>query len=265
MEVQDLPFSRDTSPPHASAKEPPVPLKRVRVIALAFVFVSLAVVLAVDEWRAMHVLFIGNSYTYVNNLPQMIADLARAGHQRPLKFDMETPGGYTLEQHWTGGKAATKIAARHWDFVVLQEQSMRPLDNPKLMFDYAARLDSEIKKQGVRTLLYQTWARQAVIGRQEELNKAYLDLGRVLNACVVPVGMAWEGALGDDPQLALYSADKSHPTMAGTYLAACVFYATIYDKSPEGLPGKIGGLGNDEAKRLQVIAWKTVHQLAGAK
>ena len=60
----------------------------------------------------------------------------------------------------------------------------------------------------------------------------------------------------------LHSADKSHPGKAGTYVATCVFYATIYGTSPEGLPGAIGGLSDAEARRLQVIAWHTVRGLA---
>src|SRR5947207_963512 len=180
--------------------------------ALAVFALALAVmpVRAADEPKPVRVLFIGNSYTYVNDLPKMIAELARAGKQRPLEHDRETPGGCSLEKHWKDGKAVKKIEAGKWDFVVLQEHSLRPLDNRPLMFEYAVKLDSEVKKQNAKTLLYQTWARQNTPGRQAELSKAYLDLGKELKAGVVPVGMAWEQALKDDPGLALHSADKSH-------------------------------------------------------
>jgi len=229
-----------------------------------FLFGALIAARAGREMKPLRILFIGNSYTSVNNLPKMIADLAKAGDQRLFEFEMETPGGCTLEKHWKDGKAVGKIAAGNWDFVVLQEQSLRPLNDPKLMFEYAAKLDGEIKKYKAKTLLYQTWARQNAIEKQPELSKAYLDLGKELKADVAPVGMAWEQALKDDPKLALYRDDKSHPAKAGTYLAACVFYAKIYNQSPEGLPGKIGDLGDDQAKKLQTIAWKTIQQLAGS-
>ncbi len=225
-------------------------------ISLLFPWVALA---GADP-PPIRVLFIGNSYTYVNDLPQMIADLAQAAKQRPLVFDKETPGGYSLEQHWKDAKAVKKIATGTWDFVVLQEQSLRPLNEPQLMFDYAAKFAGEIKKTNAKTLLYQTWARQDALERQPELSKAYLDLGTMLKADVVPVGMAWERARKDDPELVLHSADKSHPSKAGTYLAACVFYAVIYNKSPEGLPGKPGGLSDAEAMKLQTIAWETIHK-----
>ena len=236
-------------------------IARRRVFALAFLCVAIAGVLAGGEPAPIRVLFIGNSYTGVNDLPQMIAELAKAARQRPFEFDTETPGSCTLEKHWKDGKAARKIAGGKWDFVVLQEQSMRPLLDPGLMFDYAIRLQGAIAEHGAKTILYQTWARQGEIEKQAELSKAYLDLGKQLKVIVAPVGMAWERALRDDPKLALHSADKSHPSKAGSYLAACVLYSTIYCRSAEGLPGKIGGLGGAEVGKLQAIAWKTVRRL----
>jgi len=230
----------------------------------ASLFIVLAMPAAGEDTKPIRVLFIGNSYTYVNDLPGMIAALAKAGHQRPIESDKETPGGCTLEQHWRNGKAAAKIAAGTWDFVVLQEQSTRPLSDPALMTTYAARLDALITAQHAKTLLYQTWARQNAMERQPELSKTYTDLGKQLNADVVPAGTAWALALKSDPTLALHGEDKSHPTPAGTYLAACVFYATLYGKTSEGLPGKIGGLGDTAARKLQAIAWQAVQQQAGS-
>jgi hypothetical protein len=224
-----------------------------------------AAVAAREEPKPVRVLFIGNSYTYVNELPQMIAELAKAGGQRPLVYDKETPGGCTLEKHWKDEKAVKKIAGSNWDYVVLQEQSLRPLTNRGLMFEYAGKLDGEVKKHHAATLLYQTWARQDAPEKQAELSKAYYDLGKELKAQVVPVGAAWEKALKENPGLALHGADKSHPSKAGTYLAACVFYAALYGKSPEGLPGKIGDLSEGDAKKLQGVAWQTVQALAEKK
>jgi hypothetical protein len=238
--------------------------RRLFLAALALV-TAVAPAFPGEGPKPVRVLFIGNSYTYYNDLPGMLAALARAGKQPPLVHERETPGGYTLEKHWMDGKALKKLAAGKWDYVVLQEQSLRPLRDRARMFEYAHKLDDEIKRHGARTLLYQTWARQDAPEKQPELSRAHLDLGKELKARVVPVGMAWEWALKEAPKLALHVADKSHPSKAGTYLAACVFYATLYGKSPEGLPGDIGGLPDAEARRLQAVAWKTVRELAEKK
>ena len=213
---------------------------------------------ATDE---VQVLFIGNSFTYYHELPKMVAELAKAGKQRPLRFEQVTPGGYTLEKHWKDGKALAKIQARKWDFVILQEQSQAPLTKRDAMFDHAKKFDAEIKKQGSKTILYMTWAMQNKPEGQAAISKAYLDLSKELKAQLAPVGNAWEAALKADKNLMLHDKDKLHPNTTGTYLAACVMYATIYGKSPEGLPGSIGKLTDDESRPLQAIAWKTVQPM----
>lgn len=206
----------------------------------------------------VQVLFIGNSLTAGNDLPKMVAELAKAGKQRPLRYQREVPGGRTLEKHWQDGKALAMIQSRHWDFVVLQEQSQAPLLKRDSMFEHGKKFDGEIQKRGAKTILYMTWALLNKPDDQAAISKAYLDLSRELKARMAPVGDAWQAALQADPKLLLHSKDQKHPTPAGTYLAACVFYAAIYEKSPEGLPGSIGKLTDEEARSLQVIAWQTV-------
>jgi hypothetical protein len=233
---------------------------RIGILALIFlgVFVATAQSQTTKPTDELHILFIGNSLTYVNDLPKMVSELAKAGGQRPLVYDRETPGGCTLEKHWKDGKALAKIQARKWDYVVLQEYSTGPLLKRDSMFDYGKKFDAEIKKQGTKTLLYMTWAYQGRLEDQPAISKAYMDLAADLKAEIAPVGNAWEAAILADKKLVLHQNDKKHPTATGTYLAACVFYATVYDKSPEGLPGNIGKLTDEEARPLQVIAWNTV-------
>jgi hypothetical protein len=208
--------------------------------------------------REIHVLWIGNSLTYYNDLPRMVAELARAGRQPTLVHQQETPGGCTLEKHWNDGKALNKLRSRKWDFVVLQEHSQMPLKDPAPMFEYAKRFAAEIKKQGGETLLYLPFPLAKAPENQGKLTTLHENLAAQIKARVVPVGPAWAQALATDKPPRLYHTDMVHPGKDGSYLAACVFYATIYGKSPEGLPGKIGGLSDKEAQRFQAIAWHVV-------
>jgi hypothetical protein len=208
----------------------------------------------------IHVLFIGNSLTFVNDLPKMTSELAKAGKQRPLQYQRHTPGGCTLERHWTEGKALAKIQSRKWDFVVLQEHRPVAQEQREKMFEYGKKLDAEITKNGAKTILYMTWARQNMPDELPTISKPYLDLSKELKSQLAPVGVAWGMALQADKKLSLHRSDRRHPNPTGTYLAACVFYATIYSKSPEGLPGNIGDLTDAEAKPLQAIAWKVVQK-----
>ena len=235
-------------------------LTRIGLLVLIFLG-AVAVTFQLSEAEpvnGLHVLFVGNSFVYVNDLPKMVAELAKAAGQRPLVYERETPGGCTLEKHWKDGKALAKIQSRQWDFVVLQDQSQAPLKRRDEMLEYGRKFDTEIKRQGAKTVLYMTWANQGTPQDQAAITNAYEDLAKDLQARLAPVGNAWEAALGADKKLILHGDDHKHPNATGTYLAACVFYATIYGKSPQGLPGSIGNLSDEEARPLQVIAWKTV-------
>ncbi len=214
-----------------------------------------------DAEESQQVLFIGNSYTYQNDLPGMLAALGKAGGH-PFVVDKSVAGGFTLEQHWRQEKALAKIQSRKWDYVVLQEQSQLPFVDPDRMHKFARLLDAEIEKQGAQTVFFLTWARQNSPDKQEAINQGYQTIAKDLDAQVSPVGIAWQQALAADDELALYKSDKSHPTKAGTYLAACVFYATLTGESPVSLPGRIGGLSDEAAKLLQETAWVVVQAQA---
>ncbi len=228
------------------------------VLALLLIGLSAGNSSAAEPLEQVQVLFIGNSFTFFHDMPKMVAELAKAGKQRPLNFVQVAPGGCTLEKHWKDGKALMAIQSRKWDFVVLQEQSQRPLLNKDSMFDYAKRLNAEIEKQGAKTLLYMTWAYKDKPDDQKAITESYLELAKEINAEIAPAGLAWQEAILADKELILHERDKKHPNVTGSYLAACVFYATIYGKSPEGLPGSIGKLTDEDAVPLQAIAWRVV-------
>lgn len=204
------------------------------------------------------VLFIGNSYTYANDLPNLIATLAHAAEDRPaFVYDTQLVGGATLQEHWNQGIALTKIRQGNWDFVVLQEQSQMPLLDQNAFFQYARLFAAEIKLKGAIPLFFMTWARQYAPNTQPALSQAYITIAQDVRGEVAPVGTAWQKSLTQKPALILHAADGSHPNEAGSYLAACVFYAHVYVKSPVGLPPLLSVSAGDAAW-LQLIAWQTV-------
>lgn len=231
----------------------------------------------------LRVLFIGNSYIYVNDLPFQIQRIAEAaGAELALEVVSVTPGGMTLERHWESGASRRLIRQGGWTHVVLQEQSTRPIDDPDAFYEYARRFDAEIDRVGAETVFYLTWARQDRPASQDTLTRVYLTAAEELGARVAPVGLAWQRAFAEDPAIVLHSDDRSHPGPTGTYLAALVFYATLYDASPVGTPAMRWSSGFDErparpgyaggrrpadeidplldetAAMLQQIAWETV-------
>lgn len=197
------------------------------------------------------ILFLGNSYTFVNDLPQTLAYVA-ASAGKNLNFDSNAPGGYTLQGHSTNATSLAKIAAGNWDFVVLQEQSQLP-SFPDFqvfaeVFPYARTLDSLITASNpcTETIFFMTWGRKngdasncaswppvcTYEGMDSLLNLRYNMMADSNNALVSPVGALWRYIRQNYPQIELYQSDESHPSEAGTYAAACCFYTIIFREDP---------------------------------
>lgn len=213
-------------------------------------------------------LFIGNSFTSVNDLPDTFAELAWSGGHR-VQTQALDEGGWTLAEHLAASETAPTISSEHWDDVVLQEQSQIPAlaaDRTGMMYPAATTLVGMIRKQGAAPILYLTFAHQGgwpeeglpdYASMQAAIDAGYMGIAEQLGVPVAPVGAAWETVVGEASPPAMWQSDGTHPTVSGTYLAACVFYATLFRQSPVGL-GYADGLPSGEAHALQTVAASTV-------
>lgn len=188
------------------------------------------------EKTTYKVLFVGNSYTYYNDgvdfhLQKMLA--ADASSDSILYSCQKiAKGSYTLEAHSGDTETQNKIRNTQWNTVVVQEQSTRPINNPALFLEFATSLDLEIKKINAKTVLYMTWAEKDQPGDIEALATSYLFVAAQINAKTAPVGRVWEYIQKSNPQIELYTSDNKHPTLSGTYVAACVFFHSLFGKNP---------------------------------
>ena len=203
----------------------------------------------------LKVLFIGNSFTARNDLPNLIARLAVA-RGRGLQHRLISAGGASLRTHWNAGEALKAIKAGHYDCVVLQEQSTLPIKNANRMHENIRLFDTAIKAARARTVLYITWARQSVPESQLAITDAYVRIGRELNATVVPVGVAWQNFLRKHNDPVLHDRDQSHPTLAGSYLAACTFFGVLFGEDVGKIADEVAGLTAKQRDLLQKYAWQ---------
>ena len=225
------------------------------------------------------ILFIGNSYTSVNNLPDIFRQLV-AGENLPIPtIAASTPGGLTLEKHAKLPATLGKIDEGNWDVVIVQGQSQEAAmaeqsENMRANFQSgAAELCRRIKARSpnARIVFYQTWARHAdywnstnpdksvgndPVDMQARIRKWYRQVAQTAgpqNAAVASVGDAWELNYKSPGPIRLHAKDNSHPAFSGSYLAAVVIYGAIYH--PPSLALKFRGPLNDaEATRLQNFA-----------
>ena len=212
----------------------------------------------------LHVLFLGNSYTYVNDLPGMFRNLSTSGGIA-VNVESIAYGGWTLGAPPTGFASdpgtLAKLAQGGLDVLVLQEQSQIPtvpvfVDSSTIPGARILRDAARAASPCVRTVMFETWGRrdggQQCPGTpcsapfadfdamQDELTAAYKKIAQALGAEVAPVGEAWRLVRHQHPEIVLFQGDGSHPSNDGTYLAACVFYSKVFGKAPAGLPGQAG-------------------------
>ncbi len=203
--------------------------------------------------KSLKVLFIGNSFTARNNLPGMIASMAIAADNE-FDYRLIQQGGASLRMHWNQGEAQKAIQSGKYDYVILQEQSTLPVKNATRFHENVRLFDPAIRESRAKMVLYETWARRNAPDSQAMLTNGYRAIGKELGALVVPVGEAWERFLKKHDKPVLHDKDNSHPTIAGTYLAACVFFTTLFGRSAVGIKTPIEGLTEEEMKLLQSAA-----------
>lgn len=221
-------------------------------------------------------LFLGNSYTYYNDLPKLIEDIAKSKGDI-FNHDKYTPGGKSLFDHASDITSLNKIKNGEWDYVILQDQSQKPAFNPAFVsancLPYAKQLSDSVYKYNPcgKPLFFMTWGRKngdasncasyppicTYEGMQARLRSSYLIMGNQNNAPVAAVGAVWRDLRTANPNINLYSSDESHPSLNGSYLAACTFYASIFHKSPVGA-WKPTTMDSTNARLIQIQAQSTV-------
>lgn len=222
-------------------------LRIISYLIFALLFSTHAV-----DGKTVRALFIGNSYTDVNNLPEIVKQIALSTGDT-LIYSKNAPGGYTFQMHTTNATTISLLQAGNWDYVILQEQSQLPSfpDNDVAIqvYPYAAALDSMVKAGSpcATTLFYMTWGRQngdatncqffpplcTYFGMDSLLQLRYTIMAQDNHAAISPVAKVWFKIRADFPALNLYASDGSHPNNNGSFAAACSFYSVMFGKNPQ--------------------------------
>jgi len=226
------------------------------------------------EEKAKKLLFIGNSYTYGNSLPLMVKAMMES-QKLKTEVKMLARGGFTLATHLNeqargnGNLSCKRVIEKGWDFVVLQDQSSRPTIGLKETIRDIKIFNKIIKPTKAQPILFMTWGYNHDPQEYKEMTfdlaVAYCKASKATGIPVAPVGLAWQHCRKANPMIQLHQNDQSHPTAAGSYLTACVFYQVITGKSPIGLPTKLKdgnkglvSLDKKIATAIQKAAFKSV-------
>ena len=223
------------------------------------------------------ILWVGNSFFYYNNsmhghFGQLVSSAVPPARARSTSVtisgsgldwhDMESllrPGGLGRYSFVGDNEIRFNKPGRQYDTVIMMDCSQCPI-HPQLqgIFHDTVRKNSQILvRGGVRQVLFMSWAYKDKPEMTAQLAEQYTIAGNANDALVIPAGLAFAKAIARRPDVELYVSDKRHPSVAGTYLAACTVYATLYRRSPVGL-SYTAGLNSEIVTMLQTAAWETV-------
>lgn len=226
--------------------------------------------------KPLRVLMVGNSYTKFNLLHLLLSRIADGASGPRIHVDVEARAGYSLRMHLKSRTALIKIKNGHYSHVVLQGHSLSAVDHPDELAEDAERFNTVIAASGARTVLYETWARKPntslyrkhalvrtfndMVGR---IDTAYSGIARKLHVELAPIGGAFVRAWRTDPAVPLWGADGSHPTLAGSYMAACVLYGAITGRDPRESSYVPFPLDGQFAANIRAVAATSLSEVPG--
>lgn len=193
-------------------------------VTLTFVFLS-----SCAHGAQKRIVFVGNSLTGVNNLPGLFQFLANSQGESPY-VEAHLEFGKDLAFHAQNDELKTALS-KNWDYVVLQEYSVVPLQTPKAFAESVSKLKAMMKSPSAKLILFQNWAvKDSAPGTMAQLEAVYASVAHANGAKVVAVGAAVE-RLKRETSLQVFTDDK-HPTPIVSYLAGLLFLKEFYQVSP---------------------------------
>ncbi|MFT3806930.1 hypothetical protein [Arenimonas sp.] len=217
-----------------------------RIIRILIVLFAAAFALPtgsqVQSAAPTRVLFVGNSYTYVNNLPALFVALANAQPGRnSYEADLIAAPGGSIAERWQDGVAAGEIASGRWQVLVLQERGGQlaclgkpnARSEPECQAIVAAhrKFAALAKRHGMRVLLFGTWGPDAIW--QGQLSRGLRKLADATSAEAVDIGADVRAYGEAHAETKLYTDSTLHPALDASLLAAGRLYRQIEGRAAE--------------------------------
>jgi hypothetical protein len=214
------------------------------------------------------ILFIGNSYTSKNDLPNLVRAMAvEKTEDASIQVKSLTLGGAKLQDHLESSSTIDSIIEGKWNIVIMQGHSLEPLKDPFRFKTAATALIEVATEAGADVFLFETWARAEGETEYDEvwsggsprrmqdlLSSSYTEIAIKSPAVVIPIGEGWQHCEEVLPHIELYSTDGSHPTLHGSYLTACIIYTSVFDKNPTELKYRPVGIRRKDAENIRIAA-----------
>jgi hypothetical protein len=173
------------------------------------------------------ILFVGNSLTYSNDLPKLVAQYgASKGNQ--ITTQTLAYGGYALEDHWNDGELQQLITKGSFDFVVVQQGPSSQADGREMLFDYGERIAALCEVRGAKLVFFMVWPAKVNYHTFDGVIKNYTDAAAHSGSLLCPVGKVWKDHFDSTNDFSYYGPDQFHPSLEGSTVAAQIIYETLF-------------------------------------
>lgn len=182
-----------------------------------------------DAQQKIRLLFLGNSLTYFNNLPELVKSIALSDTVSVSYTTLAFPN-YALEDHWVEGNAARAIRTNHYNFVVVQQGPSSQQEGRDMLIRAGLRFNELVNQKNGRLVSFMVWPSEMRLGDFPGVETSYRMLADTTNGIFCEAGLAWQQAWELDPSVELFAPDRFHPGYTGSVLAALMLYARMMNK-----------------------------------
>lgn len=236
----------------------------LRILSTCLLLLGCQAPQAANDDAALRVLFVGNSFTYANDLPATFEAVAlQAGLPRPKTAMVAFPNA-ALQDHLLEGTALARLAGEQWDFVVLQQGPSTLPESRDSLVAWTTQFAPHIRAAGAEPVLFMVWPGADQPGPLAACRASYAAAAVGVNGVFAPVGEAWQLALAERGTVSVVAGDQFHPAPAGTYVAAVVLLGAMTGVDPLTLPQSIPGMVNIPELTIRRLQQAAGTVLAGA-
>ncbi|PKP32704.1 MAG: hypothetical protein CVU00_11450 [Bacteroidetes bacterium HGW-Bacteroidetes-17] len=178
---------------------------------------------------AKTILFVGNSLTYTNDLPDLVSILAREMGIKVLAEMIAYPN-YALEDHWNDGQLQNLLNLKHYDFVIIQQGPSSRQDGRTSLVDYGAKIKALCDNHNTKLAFFMVWPAFANLESIDGVIDNYSNAATVNNSLLCPVGYVWKYYFLETSDYSYYGPDMFHPSLKGSQNAAKIILETLFKK-----------------------------------
>ena len=168
-----------------------------------------------------HILFVGNSLTYSNNLPKLVKKSAKLKDVE-IKTKMIAFPNYAIEDHWNDGQVQKLISSKKYDFIIIQQGPSSQNDGRKILIDYGEKYTKLCNLNNAKLCYFMVWPSLNYYHTFDGVIKNHRDAASINNSILLPVGEVWKEFIDSTNSLEYYSSDGFHPSLKGSQIAANV-------------------------------------------